>query len=69
MSTLITCLCLPSQIQYLLQRLVNFKSYEIACHIIYTAKAHTAVTTLKTGDVIIGKQLEIFSAKLLIFKY
>lgn len=38
----------------------------MVCHILYTAKAHTAVTTLETGDVIIGRQLEMFSAKLLI---
>lgn len=49
--------------------MVIFKSYEIVCHILYTAKAHTAVTTLETGDTIIEGQLEIFLAQLLISKY
>ena len=58
MSTSITCLALATQTQYLLQRLVIFKSCEIVFHILVLSKKLTlSVKILEAGDVLIGRQL------------
>lgn len=58
MSTSITCLALATQMQYLLQRLVIFKSCETVFHILVLSKKLTlSVKILEAGDVLIGRQL------------
>ena len=57
-STSITCLASATQRQYLLQRLVTFKSCEIVFHILVHRKKLTlSVKILEAGDVLIGTQL------------